>query len=62
MKTIKNLNGVKILSKKELNEIHGSLTVYRPYCKGTNMCCVRTSQGEEFCDFGYCINRRCIWA
>ncbi|MCH2034750.1 MAG: hypothetical protein MK202_14665 [Tenacibaculum sp.] len=62
MKNLKNLNGFKILSKQEQSEINGS--VYnRPYCGGPRQCCVRTQQGFEFCDYGYCIGHgQCIWA
>ncbi len=61
MKNLKNLNGFKVLSKKEQSEINGAM-VYRPYCKGNNQCCVRVN-GFEFCDYGYCVGfGQCVWA
>ncbi len=61
MKKISNLKGIKILSKKEQNEINGSM-FSRPYCKGNNQCCVDTPSGFTFCDYGYCVRGGCIWA
>ncbi|WP_428741381.1 hypothetical protein [Tenacibaculum sp.] len=60
MKKLKDLNGIKILSKNEQNEINGGGYTY---CKGNNMCCTRFASGFEFCDYGYCqSNGNCIWA
>ncbi|WP_299683189.1 hypothetical protein [uncultured Tenacibaculum sp.] len=62
MKNLKNLKGLKVLSKQELSEINGAIMVYRPYCKGNRQCCVMVN-GFEFCDYGYCQrNGQCIWA
>ncbi|AXT59147.1 hypothetical protein D1816_01870 [Aquimarina sp. AD10] len=61
MKKILNLSGVQKLSKLEQEKIKGK-GFNRPYCKGTNMCCVRLPNGQEWCDFGYCNNGRCTWA
>lgn len=61
MKNLKNLNGLKVLSKKELSEINGAIG--RPYCKGRKQCCIRIGNGMEFCDYGYCqSNGNCVWA
>ncbi|TCP23574.1 hypothetical protein EV195_10843 [Tenacibaculum skagerrakense] len=61
MKNLKNLNGFKVLSKKEQSEINGAIS--RPYCKGNNMCCIRINATFEFCDYGYCQGfGQCIWA
>ncbi|TCP23575.1 hypothetical protein EV195_10844 [Tenacibaculum skagerrakense] len=63
MKNLKNLEGVKILSKNELSKIEGAAFYNRPYCGGPRQCCIRTQQGFEFCDYGYCMgNGQCIWA
>ncbi|WP_299623322.1 hypothetical protein [uncultured Tenacibaculum sp.] len=60
MKKLKNLTGLKVLSKEELSEIHGA-NFNRPYCKGNRQCCVMVN-GFEFCDYGYCVRGGCIWA
>ncbi|TSE08511.1 hypothetical protein [Aquimarina algiphila] len=61
MKTILKLTGVQKLSKKEQQDVNGA-NFSRPYCNGPNRCCVRTPSGIEFCDYGYCVSGRCIWA
>lgn len=60
MKKNSDLKGIKVLSKKEQQEVDGGM-VYRPYCKGPRQCCVMVN-GFEFCDYGYCVNGGCIWA
>lgn len=60
MKKISSLKGIKVLSKQEQSEINGAF-VYRPYCKGSNQCCVMVN-GFEFCDYGYCDRWGCQWA
>lgn len=60
MKKLKDLKGMKVLSKKEQSEVNGG---FRTYCKGRNQCCVRISPTHEFCDYGYCRgNGQCVWA
>ncbi|WP_378188291.1 hypothetical protein ACE939_07470 [Aquimarina sp. W85] len=62
MKLIKNLKGIKTLSKTEQSSIKGSLA-NRVYCNGPHQCCVRWPNGQEFCDYGYCqSNGNCMWA
>ncbi|CAL2090113.1 hypothetical protein [Tenacibaculum sp. 190524A02b] len=60
MKKLKDLKGMKVLSRKEQNEVNGG---FRTYCGGPRKCCVRISTGVEFCDYGYCMgNGQCVWA
>jgi len=60
MKQLRDLKGIKVLTKKEQNVVSGGGYTY---CKGTRTCCTRFSNGEEFCDYGYCqSNGTCVWA
>lgn len=62
MKKIKDLKGIKALSKTEQGSIMGAWG-NRVYCGGPNRCCRRMANGQEFCDYGYCqSNGNCIWA
>ncbi|WP_062055205.1 hypothetical protein [Aquimarina longa] len=62
MKKILNLTGVKKLSKETQREIKGAGRP-RVYCGGRRRCCIRYSNGHEFCDYGYCRpNGSCMWA
>jgi len=56
MKNLENLNGIKILSKKEQSEINGSV-IGGTICRG-NRCYLSLPTGEFFvgyCRFGNCI-------
>lgn len=57
MKSLKNLKGIQVLSKKQLQQVKGAV---RFYCKGRNRCCFQVN-GTEFCEPGHCsYNRGCI--
>ncbi len=61
MKKILNLSGVQKLSKADQEAVKGSWG-NRVYCGGPGRCCVRLPNGGEFCDYGYCMGNRCVWA
>ncbi|SEC22057.1 hypothetical protein SAMN04489761_2410 [Tenacibaculum sp. MAR_2009_124] len=62
MKKLQNLQGFKILSKEEKKEISGQRRGWKIYCGGPGECCVRYDDGSGYCDAGYCMGNRCIWA
>lgn len=55
MKNLKNLEGVQVLNKKQLQQIKGSIRVY---CKGGNRCCF-VINGTEYCEPGHCTRYGC---